>query len=303
MPDEKFETFDGKEVEIFDTENEQNPENYHETHNHSQTLMSEVINLKPFTNAVPMWGDGSALAHNSSAWGGFFSARSIYVDPSKNQFTHYGEAAVRYADDNPPEEDFDCQLIGLEVDVLNMGKPGVYPNKAKHGITVVGFGNPNSHAVSIICENFDCPPEMRRGQFEAGVYFQNSIHPGYGRLIVSDFSSASIGLDFRCTLFDAGAIQLKTVGIQTGIVFNEGRGGQIYAGSAESASEGLSVGGKEPSDWLTLRMAEGGFRIEMADGSKDAFAIDQTGKVYIGDILLEDLIEQKVLAALERMQG
>lgn len=297
-PDQKWERFDGSAAKVHNTAEDQAPENYHDTHNHYQAALYEVINLTPNTNAVPVWGDGAALAHGSSAWGAFFSARSAYVDPDKNQNVHFGDVAIEYSRANPPEESFDCQLTGLEVDVLNGALPGVFPNKAKHGITIVGFGNPNSHAISVICENFDCPPEMRKGQFEAGLYFQNSLHPDYGRLVVSDMDTTYMGIDLRRTIFKWGAVQIRSSGSGTGIVFGEGRGGEIYTGNRWSEPDP----GSEPSEteWMTIRMAERGIRIATSDGTREMLAIDCYGGVYIDGELLDHLIQRKVEEVLKR---
>ncbi|MGO4704324.1 polysaccharide pyruvyl transferase family protein [Microvirga sp. 2MCAF38] len=273
QPTDQWTTWKGEPTHTVPLD-QQKPENYHDTHNHYQLILSEVLNFIPGANAIPIWGDGAAIAQGSGAWGAFFSARSSYYDPTtmRGSFVPEGFKAV-------PRDEFDCQLTGLEVDVLNGGKPGVYPNKAKHGISIVGFGNPNSHALSVICENFDCAPELRKGQFEAGIYFQNSIHPEYGRLIVSDFDKSHIGLDFRRTLFKWGAVQIKSAGPGTGIVFDEGKGGEIYTGSRWVGQDTLR--------WQTIRMAEEGLRIVTPDGKREVLAVDAYGGLYLsGDIYL-----------------
>ncbi|WP_237151736.1 hypothetical protein [Oryzibacter oryziterrae] len=259
-----WENFKGEPVEPVDLA-KQTPENYHDTHNHYQLLMSEVSNFLPGANAVPIWGDGAAIQNGSAAWGAFFSARSDYLIGSGSVV----EALVPEGTNRDcAREDYDCSLTGIEVDVINAGKPGVFPNKAKHGITVVGFGNPNSHALSIICENFDCAPDLRRGQFEAGIYLQNSLHPVYGRLIVSDMEKAHIGLDFRTTVFDWGAIQIKGAGQGTGIVFNSGAGGEIYTGQRWGGQ------GEPCAEWLTIRLPEVGLRIVSADSTHEILTIE-----------------------------
>jgi hypothetical protein len=283
-PGDEWETYDGKTAEVVNLE-EQTPENYHGTHNHYQTLLSEVWNFTPHTNAVPMWGDGCALAHEAGAWGAFFSARSFYVDPEHNENSHAAKARPE-GFTLPPRDEFDCQLIGLEVDVLNGGKPGVFPNKAKHGVQIVGFGNPNSHAVSVICENFDCPPEMHKGQFEAGLYFQNAVHPDYGRLMVADFEKAHIGLDFRKSVFSWGAAQLSAPRPGTGIVFGEGRDGEVYSGPRHE-------GAPEDKSWMTVRMGSEGFRVMNADGTKEMLAIDAYGGIYLnGDLYINGALHE-----------
>ena len=272
--DDRWETYDGQDAPKVSLES-QTPENYHGTHNHYQTLMAEVLNFSPDTNAVPIWGDGSAIAHGASAWGAFVSARSHFPEPQDPFWGQYLPAPLEI----PPREEFDCQLCGLEVDVLNAGKPGVYPNKAKHGIQVVGFGNPNSHALSIICENFDCAPEQRRGQFEAGIYIQNAMQPDYGRLMVADFDRAQIGLDFRKPVFSYGAIQLNAPQLGPGLLFSEGRGGELFAGSRWP--------GQESPAWLTIRMGEEGLRIVSNDGTREVIAVDVYGGIYLnGDVFV-----------------
>lgn len=257
---------------------EQRPENYHDTHNHYQLLLSEAINFTLHTNAIPIWGDGWAIANESGAWGALFTARSSYHDPENAPRPALGSFAPEgYR--TVPRSEFDCQLTGLEVDVLNDGKPGVFPNKAKYGIQIVGFGNPNSHALSVICENFNCLPEMRKGQFESGIYFQNSIHPDYGRLLVSDFDTAHIGLDMRRTVFRWGAVQIKGAGPGTGIVFDEAKGGEIYTGTRWV--------GLDSPQWMTIRLAEQGLRIITPDGTRELVVIDPHGGIYLnGDLYL-----------------
>lgn len=119
---------------------------------------------------------------------------------------------------------------------------------------------------------------MRKGQFEAGVYYQNSLHPEYGRLVVADFDQAHIGLDFRKSVFTWGAAQLNAPRQGTGIVFSEGRGGEIYSGPRQE-------GAAQDQSWLTMRMGSEGFRIMSADGASEILAIDARGGIYLnGDV-------------------
>ena len=74
-PDSKWENWAGEEVETHSMESE-NADNYDDSHNHYQNLLSEVLNFSEGTNAVSIWGDSSAVQNGSKAWGGFFSARS-----------------------------------------------------------------------------------------------------------------------------------------------------------------------------------------------------------------------------------
>ena len=280
-PSDSWTNWKGDPVSVVNL-SEQTPENYHDTHNHYQNVLSEVWNFSPHTNGVAFWGDSAAIADRSAAWGGFFSARSSFARATNSSEDVFEKAFPPDLNKDVEKNEFDCQLTGLEVDVINGGKPGIYGNKAKHGITIVGFGNPNSHALSVICENFDCAEPQRRGQFEAGIYFQNSIHPDYGRLLVADFDRSRMGLDFRGTVFREGAAQFRTVSSGTGIVFNEGKGGEIYAEAKNSSDLEDSC--------LTIRAGQAGLRIMDSSGQKELIMIDKDGIIIInGDILINGI--------------
>jgi len=284
-PEDKWTNWEGKLSQTVDL-SLQTPENYHETHNHYQNVLSEVWNFTPGTNAVAMWGDSAAIAHGSLAWGGFFSARSSYTQRPDSPLDAFSKALPQDINSSTTREEFDCQLTGLEVDVLNGGKPGLPGNKAKHGITIVGFGNPNSHALSVICENFDCAESLRRGQFEAGVYFQNSIHPDYGRVMVSDMDRARMGLDFRSTLFNEGALCLRSSGKRTGVRLNEGAGGEIYVQESNL---------KNGSGYTVIQPGRDGLILMSPDGSRELIRITSDGSIHldVSSIIATNLNETK----------
>ncbi len=273
LPTDAWHTWDGRSVPRFDTRR-QTPENYHESHNHYQNVLSEVINATAGANSIPLWGESVAAVGGANVWGGFFSARSR---------CEKDDLLGRYL---PPDlergcgRDFDAQLTGLEVDVLNAGKPGVYPNKAKHGVQIVGFGNPNGQALSVIAENFNREPPFRRGQFESILYAQNSLHPDYGRFIVMDFDRASIGLDMRRPLFTGGAMDFHSAGVGTGLLLDSGRSGELYGGRRWP--------GQAPDHgWLTARLGTGGLRVVSHDDTREWVAIDNNGGIYLnGDVYL-----------------
>ena len=262
-PESEWRTWDGQPTSVFDLD-EQTSVNYDSEHNHYQTLLVDLTNTQPNANGVP-FTDGAL------AWGGFMSARSTC---SRAAVVNVDSAIPTSATESGacPEE-FDAQLIGLEVDVLNEGKPGVFGNQAKHGLQVVGFGNPNSHAISVIAHGFDLPEGQQDGQFETLLYSQKSIHPEYGRLIVSDQAAAMIGLDQ--TVFSQGAIAIKSENIGQGIRFNDIDGGEIFAGQRWSAPE--SAG----SQWMTLRSARDGFRLVSTDATKEFLVWDESGTLTI----------------------
>lgn len=275
-PDSQWESWDGSVVSTHSMETE-TAENYDNSHNHYQNFLSEVLNFASGTNAVAIWGDSSAVVDGSKAWGAFFSARSNAPTFLTDEFSKYVPDGVEI--DYDPKT-YDTQLIGVEIDVLNDGLPGVYPNMSKTGLQIVGFGNPNSMAIEVRSEDTDkenVSDEERRGVFESGLYFKNSIAP-YGRLIVSDFETARIGLDFNSTLFKEGAIKLKSQQVGTGIIYNDGFSGEIYGGSRW---------GNDNEEWLTLRAGTGGIRVVSNDNTKELLAIDNYGGLYLnGDVYI-----------------
>ena len=275
-PDSVFENWKGQKEETHDLSN-QNADNYDSSHNHYQNLLSEVWNFKPNTNAVAIWGDSAAIADGSKAWGAFFSARSNYKafinDPTYSKYVPKGVDFSKYND-----KEYDTQLVGTEIDVLNSGKPGIYPNKSKVGLQIVGFGNPNSMAIEVRNEDTDKENvQNRRGAWESGIYFKNSM-ADYGRLIVADFEKSKMGFDFRRSLFTEGIMQAKTDGIGTGIIYNEGKSGELYGGQRWKGST-------DTNQWLTLRAGQGGIRIASNDNTKELLSIDNYGGIYLnGDV-------------------
>jgi len=285
----KFENWQGKNVST-NKLSDQNPENYDSIHNHYQNFLSEVWNFNSDVNAVSIWGDAAAIAQGSGAWGGFFSARSnykLFISESANKKDAPAHVDLK-------ESEYDVQLIGIEIDVLNGGKPGVYPNKSKTALQIVGFGNPNSMAIEVRSEDSDKNTKSRRGVWESGIYFKNSMAP-YGRLIVADFDESKMGFDFRRSLFTEGIMQAKTNQIGTGILYNEGKSGELYGGSRWS-------GLKDSSQWLSLRAGTGGVRVVSQDNTKELISIDNYGGIYLnGDVYVNGTKLNDLLNLNERL--
>ena len=247
----------------------------HSLHNHYQNLLSEVWNFAPNVNAVSMWGDSLAAAKGAKAWGAFFSARShceSFLNPGFSQWAPPGV-------DLGCGPDFDAHLIGIEVDVLNYGKPGVWPNLAKTGVQIVGFGKPNMYAIEVLCEDTAADRPDRRGRWATALCVNNSLTDD-GRLIVADFEKAAVGLDFSRALFKYGALTMRTDGRGTGIVCNGGKSGEMFGG----------VRGSDAADdrhWLTLRAGDGGIRLTNHDGTREMFAVDNFGAIRLtGDVFV-----------------
>lgn len=275
-PESRFTTFDGKPIPLHGKENE-TADNYADAHNHYQNLLVSTVNRVPNVNAVSIWGDSHALADGAKAWGGFLSARSSCSTYAK------GGPLNQYAPELQgcgPERD--NQLIGLEIDVLNESKPGVYPNMSKTGLQVVGFGHPNSMAMEVRSEDSDRKyTGAPAGAFESIVYVKNAIQPEYGRLIVADFDKASIGLDFRRALFTEGLLRGRSTGVGTGLILNDGNSGEMYGGRRWGEDF------QDERGWLTLRAGTGGLRVVSHDNRKEILAVDNDGGIYLnGDLFV-----------------
>lgn len=141
---------------------------------HYQTFLSELISQRPNTNAVAGWFDASSVVDGGRVWGGFMSARS-------------GLPAGA-----------DSQLVGLEVDVLNDGLPGVYPNLAKLGIEIVGFGRTNTTAI-------DVATETPSAAFENIIGIQRNTVAPDGAVIGMAPQNAGRGIDFTGSTFSDAA--------------------------------------------------------------------------------------------------
>jgi hypothetical protein len=254
------------------------PAEYHHKVNHYQNLMSEVWNFNPYINGVAIWGDSGAFVPGSKVWGGFFSARSWplywqeYVPKDRPHFN---------------ANDFDAQLVGLEIDVLNAGKDwkgwerkdaGVL---AKTGVQVVGFGKQNTQAIEIRSEDSDSPDaDNRKGLWKAAMVVYNSLTKD-GRVIYSLFEKGGIGIDFDQPVFEHGAMRLHTKREGQGLVFNGDKGGQIYA---------------DASGTLTLVSGERGFRV-MGPSGREAIRIGSDDKVILSSVTLDS---HQLLSALLR---
>ena len=247
-----------------------NPENKHvrqtseefaNTHNHYQNLLSEVWGFSPSVNTVAFWGDSGAFYPGVKSWGGFLSARSWPV--------HWQE----YVPAGTPEfkdEDFDASLVGLEVDVLNAGLPQGSVSKlvgiplSKIGVQLVGFGKTNTAALELRSEDSDDlakSPNERRGTWHYGI-IEHSAMNGDSTLLISTTSAAKTGIDFSRTQYSDAAIKLNSNGEKTGIAFNNYLGGELYA----------------RGDSMFMRIGPGGLSIVSPEGNEIAH-IDKEGDV------------------------
>jgi hypothetical protein len=236
-------------------------EDYPHSHNHYQNVLSEVWNFTNNINGVALWGDAGAFVPGGKVWGGFLSARSWPV--------HWD----RYVpENNPPfdDKDFDAQLVGLEIDVLNAGYPeGSPPPKgskrtlSKIGLQVVGFGKRNTAAIELRSEDTDAdmPHSKRRGTFRFGVIANNALDR-QSTFLLSELPEGSVGLDLGKTRYHEGAVKVRSESVDDGIVLNGGAGGKIGV-----SREGM----------LTIVAGKAGVRILGADGKTVILQTDGSG--------------------------
>ncbi len=261
------------------------PEEYAHRHNHYQNFLSEVWNFNPNINGVAIWGDSGAWVPGAKAWGAFFSARSwpLFWD--------------KYEPENRPPfkvEDFDAQLVGIEVDVLNAGKPwlGWRPEHgqqwAKTGVQIVGFGKANTQAIEIRSEDSESPDwQNRKGVWHAAMVVYNSLDPKDGRVLFGLFEHAGVGIDFDRPLFSQGALRFRTEAKGQGLVMNNGKGGELYADRAEIT---------------TIAAGRGGFQILTAEG-RTAFLVGPDGSISFGERHIDEALTSEIFGSLSWWPG
>ncbi len=219
---------------------------------HYQTFLGEVISQRPNSNAVAIWGDATANVHNARVWGGFFSARSW---PNSG----------------------DSQLIGLEIDVLNAGLDGVYPNHSKVGLQVVGFGARNTNAIEILTEG------NGNGRWQNAITISPDSISHDGTVIGVGPQQANIGLDFRGSNFADSAM---IVGTNNKVTFRT-------PGKYDAAIY------RDPfyDGHLVIQAAPNGIRITNAQNTENLVIITADGDVISKYGSMKNLAER--IAALE----
>ena len=261
--DAEVESWKGEPIKAnpFNAHQSQDSKEYSNSHNHYQNLLSEVWAFSPTVNAVALWGDSGALYPGAKSWGGFLSARSWPV--------HWKD----YVPEGTPgfeDKDFDAQLVGLEVDVLNGGLPYGETSQtigmplAKSGIQVVGFGKKNWSAIELRSEDSDDAakkPEDRRGTWHYGIIAYNSLSED-STFIYSATPKGKTGLDLSKTDYTDSAIKIKSEGPKTGLAINDYEGGEFFSEKGH----------------LVARMGQQGLRI-VTQGGLEVARIDDSGSV------------------------
>lgn len=241
----------------------QDSDEYSNTHNHYQNFLSEVWSFSPVVNAVSIWGDSGSFYPGSKSWGGFLSARSWPVHWEK----YVPEGTPGFED-----KDFDAQLVGLEIDVLNGGLPDGVTSPligrplSKSGLQIVGFGKRNTAAIEIRTEDSDDiskSPDERNGTWKYGIIAYNSLNSN-STLLLSATPEGKTGIDLSQTLYSDSAVKINSMGKRTGLSFNNYESGQIF-----------SDGNK-----LILETGEKGFELRTKSGST-LLDIDNHGKINL----------------------
>lgn len=241
----------------------QNSEEYSNTHNHYQNFLSEVWSFSPIVNAVSIWGDSGSFFPGSKSWGGFLSARSWPVH--WQQFVPEGTPTFE-------DKDFDAQLVGLEIDVLNGGLPEgtispiVGHPLAKSGLQIVGFGNRNTAAIEIRTEDSDDhskSSDERKGTWRYGIIAYNSLNSD-STLLFSATPTGKTGIDLSQTIYSDSAIKINSTGTNTGLSFNNYTAGQIFS----------------QNNKLIIEAGEKGIQLRAKNGSV-IFDINDQGRISI----------------------
>jgi hypothetical protein len=233
-----------KTINPANTNRRQTSDEFANTHNHYQNVLSEVWAFSPTVNAVALWGDSGAFYPGVRSWGGFLSARSWPV-----HWQDYVPAGTPEFED----KDFDASLVGLEVDVLNGGLAHGAISQligiplSKIGVQIVGFGNKNTAAVELRSEDSDDQDkgaDTRRGTWHYGIIEHNALNED-STLLITTTPSGKTGADFSRTRYSDSAIKINSQGKQTGISFNDYQGGELYTEEnrlvARMGEKGLSV--------------------------------------------------------------
>jgi hypothetical protein len=154
-------------------------------HEQDQTIAGLIRNESTGVNAVAIWGGGEAVAKNSRVWGGFFNVSNGSQGP-----------------------DGDAQLVALEVDTLNYGKPGIAPYNSKVGIQIAGLGtSPNTNAIEILT---GAKAGVDKAPFMNGIVFVNDAVHADGTVIGIDGEGPyKSGLDFSRAVFRDSAMRIR----------------------------------------------------------------------------------------------
>lgn len=209
----------------------------------SEAIYGIAENKSSTVNAVGVWGSGSSLANNARVWGGFFTAET------------------------PHGNDKDAQVVGLEVDTLNYGKPGKAPNASKSGIQVVGIGTaPVTDAIHVIGAG--------AAKWYNGIVFApDAIDPSGAYFGASPSQPVARGIDLHNVRFTDGALLL---GQGSAITFDNKAGTRSAILTDEDSR-------------LVIRAAQNGLRIINSESNLDLLTVSPDGDIKTAHGSLADL--------------
>lgn len=243
---------------------------------HYQSFLAELDSRRADTNAVAFWADAMARAHKARVWGAFASARS---ELPKGQ---------------------DAQLIGLEIDVLNDGLPGVHPNQSKVGLQIVGFGRTNTNAIEVLAQSRDS------GRFSNIFNVQPNAATEDGAIFGIAPQQTGVGLNMLGSTFRDSAILLSANAPLTFRGTEGQRDARIYRDNIDSGH-------------LVLQASGSGIRITNSANEANLLVIDDRGnirpdslvagkllwtaKLFAGLLLLSLLLNALALGLIWRMRA
>jgi hypothetical protein len=217
---------------------------------HHQTWLAELISARPDTNAVASWSDAMSIVNGGRVWGGFISARSDFKQQSG----------------------MDSQLIGLEIDVLNAGKPGLFPNSSKVGLQIVGFGRENTNAIEVLSQGPESGQWQNILQVAPGTVSKNGTIIGVGP------QKTQIGINLFGSSFSDSALILST---NSKITFR-----------SPGLSDAALYRDEFSNGFVVLQLGPAGLRITNTQNNKNLVIITPDGDIITPRGKLSDLYDR-----------
>ena len=201
-------------------------------------------NYSTTVNGVALWGEATSKADGSRVWGGFITARNF-------------------------DAENDAQLVGLEIDVSNYGKPGIFPNDSKVGAQIVALGDFEcTNAIELIAAG--------KSSWHNGILVSEGTINKDGAIIgVSQSSPVATGIDFGNTPFTNAAIQVSN---DSKIVMKTPSGNPtcIYS---------------DKFNFLAVQAGTEGFRITNNENNQNLLVINPDGSVREDCLFYKKIIE------------
>jgi len=203
-------------------------------HQYSAIFGKAVATTKK-VNTVGIWGEAESIVNKGKVWGGFFTA-------------------------NNNNNKIDSQLVGIEVDVVNRGKAGIYPNNSKVGMQIVSIGdNDNSAAIEIISDN--------KSKWKNAILVdKNSIAQDGAIIGVSQKTKMRVGIDFSNSKFSDSAIRISN---------------NSYIRFDDSDGKNAALLKNDSNNYFNIIMGRKGLVIRNNDNTKTLVLIKNNGDVIL----------------------